>query len=494
MHRLADLDQRYLWHPFTQMREWLKEEPIVIVRGRGAVLRDANGNKYLDANSSIWTNLHGHNHPRINSAIRRQLDRIAHSSALGLANEPASLLAEALVSAASPPLHGFSRRALNKVFFSDDGSTALEVALKLAFEFSRRTGLSTAPRFLSLEGGYHGDTIGAVSLGHIELFQKSYSPLLFKTDEAMAPYCYRCPYNQAKPERADARQYHKCNWECVGRVEHKFALQKRKGNPYAGFVFEPLMQGAAGMIPQPVGWLSRVCEIARSHGTLLIADEVMTGFGRTGDRGETPSSASLSKQKPPRSAQPASLLFASHQEGVQPDFLAVAKGLTGGYVPMAATLTTQAVFDAFLGEYEEFKSFFHGHSFTGNQVGSAAGLASMGVLRSAASLKARQLLQKTLSEALEQLWRHPQVGDIRQVGLVVGVELVKEWRTRKPFEPRERAGIRVCEAMARRGVLTRPIGNVIVLMPPYCTKPNQVHQMVDTLSESIAGQLGKAAS
>lgn len=465
----------------------------MIVRGRGAVVRDVKGNEYLDANSSIWTNLHGHNHPKINNAIRRQLDRIAHSSALGLSNEPASLLAEVLVSAANPPLPGAKRTGLKKVFFSDDGSTALEVALKLAFEFSRRTGLSTAPRFLSLEGGYHGDTIGAVSLGHIDLFHKSFSPLLFKTDKVMAPYCYRCRFNQAKPERADARQYRKCNWECVQQVERKFVGQKRKGNPYSAFIFEPLMQGAAGMIPQPVGWLGRVCEIARQHRALLIADEVMTGFGRTGTGQEDVLSASVCKKARKTSLRELPLLFASHKEGVQPDFLALAKGLTGGYLPMAATLTTQAVFDAFLGEYEEFRSFFHGHSFTGNQIGSAAGLASIAVLQSSASLKARRLLQKTLTEALEQLWRHPQVGDVRQVGLVVGVELVKDWQTRQPFDLGERVGIRVCEAMARRGVLTRPVGNVIVLMPPYCTTPNQARQMVAALCESIEEHLGKKA-
>ena len=360
VHPLASLDHNYVWHPFTQMRDWLKQEPIVIIGGKGAVLQDAYGRKYLDANSSIWTNLHGHNHPRINFAVRKQLAHIAHSSALGLANEPASLLAEALVKAANPAslLHEgrHSRRKgarplqspLAKVFFSDNGSTALEVALKLAFEFSRRAGHSKHPRFLSMEGGYHGDTVGAVSLGHIDLFHKAYSSLLFKTDEVMAPYCYRCPFNRASPERQDAREYRKCHWECVGQVEKKFSTQKRQGNPYAGFVFEPLMQGAAGMVPQPAGWLKQVCEMARSHGALLIADEVMTGFGRTG--------AGAKKETP--------LLFASHHESVQPDFLALAKGLSGGYVPMAATLTTQSVFDAFLGEYEEFKTFFHGHSFT----------------------------------------------------------------------------------------------------------------------------------
>jgi adenosylmethionine-8-amino-7-oxononanoate aminotransferase len=489
MNPLAKLDHRHVWHPFTQMRDWLKREPLVIVEAHGAVLHDVHGREYLDANSSIWTNLHGHNHPKINRAIQRQLKKIAHSSALGLANEPASLLAEKLIKAAvgaadrasrithhSPRItshpeglksgqHATRSAPLTKVFFSDDGSTAMEVALKLAYEYTRRTGRSKLPKFLSLEGAYHGDTVGAVALGHINLFHKAFSGLLFKTDKVTAPYCYRCPHNRARPERADAREYRKCNWECVDNLEKKFASQKKKGNPYAAFVVEPLIQGAAGMLPQPSGWLKRAAEISRGHGALLIADEVMTGFGRTG-------------------AGPS--LFACQQEQVQPDFMAVAKGLTGGYLPMAATLTTQRVFDAFLGEYDEFKTFFHGHSFTGNQLGAAAALANLEILQSSASIRARRSLQRALQQELKTLWTLRNVGDIRQVGLVVGIELVKDWQTRKPFELPERAGIRVCEAMAKRGVLTRPIGNVVVLMPPYCTRHEQLKQMVSALKESIA--------
>ncbi len=439
MHPLAQLDHLYLWHPFTQMRDWLKSEPIVITRGHGAVLQDARGRKYLDANSSIWTNLHGHNHPTINAAIERQLKKIAHSSALGFASEPASLLAEKLVQAANPllvqrasglrprgsalvpepaagsePNPGGERPALRKVFFSDDGATAM------------------------------------------------------------------------------------CNWECVGKVERKFAAQKGKRDPYAAMVVEPLVQGAAGMTPQPPGWLRRVAEIARGHGAQLIADEVMTGFGRTGfpsaSRSADPGPAEDSGPEKSRQTGPlgfpAPSLFACHHEGVQPDFLALAKGLTGGYLPMAATLTTQEVFDAFLGEYEEFKTFFHGHSFTGNQLGSAAALASLEILQGPASIQARNRLEQTLRSELPSLWRLPNVGDIRQIGLVAGVELVKNWRTREGFDLRERAGPRVCEAMARRGVLTRPIGNVVVLMPPYATTPRQASRMVAALFESVEEKLG----
>lgn len=458
------------------MRDWCRREPIVIVEGRGSVLRDAYGREYLDANASIWTNLHGHGHRRINTAIRRQLDRVAHSSSLGFANEPASLLAAELVRAARLPSRGGSAAGkaqprLEKVFFSDNGSTALEVALKQAWEYGRRVRGLSQPRFLSVEGAYHGDTIGAVSLGHIDLFHGAFRGLLFRTDAVMAPYCYRCPFNRARPERADARNYRKCSWECVSKVGAAFGKASKAKRPYVAWVMEPRMQGAAGMIPQPEGWVARTAQLAREHGALIIADEVMTGFGRTG-------------------TGDGSLLFASHHERVQPDFLCLAKGLTGGYVPMAATLTTQAVFDAFLGEYEEFKSFFHGHSFTGNQVGSAAALASLSLLESERCQRQRRILETELSAALSDLWSSAVVGDVRQVGLVAGVELVRDWRTREPFDLRERAGIRVCEAMARRGVLTRPVGNVIVLMPPYITTVRQLRTMVTVLVEAIDEVLG----
>jgi adenosylmethionine-8-amino-7-oxononanoate aminotransferase len=474
MNKLAKLDRKFVWHPFTQMRDWLKREPIVIVEGNGSELRDVRGRKFLDANSSIWTNLHGHNHPKINSAISRQLKKISHSSALGFANEPASLLAEKLVQAANPSSK-IRNPKLSKVFFSDDGSTALEVALKLAYEFSRRAKKNKNPKLLSLDGAYHGDTIGAVSLGHIDLFHKSFSSLLFRTDKTPSPYCYRCKFNRAKPERDDARNYRKCNFECVGKFEQKFSAQKKKGNPFAAFVFEPLIQGAAGMIPQPQGWLKQVTEIARGHGALLIADEVMTGFGRTGVQSPKPKVQSF---------------FACQKENVQPDFLCLAKGLTGGYLPMAATLTTQEIFNAFLGGYHEFKTFFHGHSYTGNQLGASAALANLEILQSEKSIRERQSLEKNLREGLKSLWSLPNVGDVRQVGLIAGIELVKNWRTREPFDLREQIGIRVCEAMAKRGVLTRPIGNVIVLMPPYCTTAAQLKKIVTVTREGIAAIFG----
>lgn len=483
MHKLAALDHKYVWHPFTQMKDWLKTEPIVIMRGKGAVLYDQQGQQYLDANSSIWTNLHGHQNRAINKGIIAQLKKIAHSSALGLANEPASLLAEKLVLAAEPGLPSIrtpsgakllstgkapAGEPVAKLFYSDDGSTAMEVALKLSHEYWRRKGVSQ-PRFLSLGGAYHGDTVGAVSLGHIDLFHKTYGPLLFKTEEVMSPYCYRCPFNQAKPERADARTYRKCNWECVGQVEQKFAQSRKRDSRITAFVAEPIMQGAAGMIAQPESWLGKVAAIARENEAHLILDEVMTGFGRV----------SL-----PRDGHPN--WFAFQKERVAPDFIALGKGLTGGYMPLAATLTTQAVFDAFLGDYDEFKTFFHGHSYTANQLGCAAALASTELLGGSKSEAARLALADQIKTGLETLWEFPLVGDIRQEGLVAGIELVRDWKTRRPFDLREQAGMRVCENMARHGVLTRPIGNVIVLMPPYCTTGEQLSRMFQALRDSIS--------
>jgi adenosylmethionine-8-amino-7-oxononanoate transaminase len=478
MDQIAWLDHRFVWHPFTQMKDWLKKEPIVIVDGKGAMLTDRNGRQYLDANSSIWTNLHGHNHPKLNHAIVRQLKRIAHSSALGLANEPASLLASRLIKAANPFPKTTQKKlgdSLAKVFFSDDGSTAMEVALKLAYESARRKG-NPRPKFLSLDRAYHGDTVGAVSLGHIDLFLQAYSGLLFRSDKSPAPYCYRCPYNRAKPERADARLYRQCHEECLDDLERTFSKQRKKGKPYAAFAFEPLIQGAAGMIAQPQGWLKKAAAIARSFGAPLIADEVLTGFGRTGN------SLAANNSRPAESPS----LFACHGEGVQPDYVALAKGMTGGYLPMAATLTTQKVFDTFLGEYAQFKTFFHGHSYTANQLGAAASLASLDLLESPASIQARSRLEKSLATELQSLWTLPHVGDIRQAGLIAGIELVKDWRIRKPFDLRERSGIRVCETMAKHGVLTRPIGNVIVIMPPYCTTNDQVTQIIAALRSGIS--------
>ncbi len=430
-------DHRWLWHPFTQMKQWMAEEPVIIESGHGAILRDVAGHEYIDANSSIWTNLHGHRHPRITQAIKDQLDRIAHSSFLGLSNVPAIELAERLVEIApgrdrevAPTTTGRDRevaptggRRLTRVFYSDDGSTAMEVAIKMAFQYWQHRGQPHRKKFVAFTDAYHGDTLGAVSVGGIELFHRVYRPLTFEVVR-------------------------------VSRLE-----ELPGGEDVAAVCIEPLIQGAAGMKLWPAGMLRELRAWCDRTGALLIADEVMTGFGRTGK------------------------MFACEHEGVVPDLMALAKGLTGGYLPLAATLTTEEIFEAFLGEYAEFKTFFHGHSYTGNQLGCAAALANLEVFEHERTL---ENLQPKIAQMRDELQRYIPVECIRQVrqcGFIGAVEI-------GPFPVEQQMGIRVCRAMRERGVLTRPLGNVIVIMPPYCITGEQLARVFDVLAESLRGVVG----
>jgi len=444
----AELDQQHVWHPFTQMRDWNApgHEPIVLVEGEGAVLRDDRGREYLDGNSSIWTNLHGHRHREIDEAIRAQLDRLAHSSFLGLSNDVAPALAAELVDVAKLPAH--------KVFFSDDGSTATEAALKMVFQARVQRGEPERTLFLSLGQGYHGDTVGAMSAGHSALFHRAYRPLLFETREVLSPACYRCPHNKAEPMRgSDARATRSCRWECVGELEK--AMEDARAS---AFVLEPRVQGAAGMTMHPPGYLEKAAALCRERGIWLVLDEVMTGFGRTGT------------------------MFAFQQEkDVRPDLVALAKGLTAGYLPVAATLAASEIFDAFLGEFSELKTFFHGHSYTGNALGCAAARANLRIFREERTLEKNVALRDQLAAGTQRFWEHPHVGDVRQEGLICAIELVRRFETREPFSFTERIGHRVCEAAQRHGLLTRPVGDALVLMPPYCTTPEQLRRMIDAL-------------
>lgn len=422
MDSLADRDHRHLWHPFTQMKDWMTEEPLVIESGQGAILRDVNGCEYIDANSSIWTNLHGHRHPKITQAIKDQLDRIAHSSFLGLSNEPAIELAEKLV--------GIAPQGLTRVFYSDDGSTAMEVAIKMALQYWQHRNQPQRTKFVAFADAYHGDTLGAVSIGGIDLFHSAFRPLLF-----------------------DVIRVHE-----IGAVAQ---LMREHSDTVAAVVIEPLVQGAAGMKLWKRGLLTELRGLCTEHGTLLIADEVMTGFGRTGT------------------------MFACEQEGVTPDLMAVAKGLTGGYLPLAATLTTEDIFDAFLGEYGEFKTFFHGHSYTGNQLGCAAALANLQIFEDEQTLTAVQPKCERLRAGLEAMRQLPHVGDIRHIGMIGAIELFRDVVATKPFSLTDKVGIKVCAEMRRRGVLTRPIGNTIVLMPSYCIREEQLDHILSALAQSI---------
>jgi len=408
MNSLAETDHRFVWHPFTQMRDWMREEPVIIASGAGAALRDTAGREYLDGNSSIWTNLHGHRHPQITTAIKAQLDRIAHSSFLGLSNVPAIELAGTLAALTGLP----------RVFYSDDGSTAVEVAIKMALQYWQHRGQPQRKRFVAFADAYHGDTIGAVSVGGIDLFHKTFRPLTFEVVRAGS------------------------------------LADLPSGGEIAGVVIEPLIQGAAGMKLWPRGMLRELRAWCDRTGTLLIADEVMTGFGRTGT------------------------MFACEQEAVRPDLMCLAKGLTGGYLPLAATMATQQVFDAFLGDYAEFKTFFHGHSYTGNQLGCAAALANLRVFAEENTLAKLPALSRQLHGGLQRCQGLPHVLDVRCLGLIGAVEV-------GPYPITDRMGMKACAEMRVRGVLTRPIGNVVVLMPPYCVTREQLARMTDAVFESV---------
>jgi len=439
--RLADDDKQYVWHPFTQMRDWEDDEPLIIARGKGSYLYDLRGNKYIDGVSSLWVTVHGHKKREIDSAIVRQLKDVAHTTMLGLTHPPAIELARRLVGIAPP--------GLGKVFYSDSGSTAVEIAIKMAFQYYRQNGQPGKTKFLCLHEAYHGDTIGSVSVGGMELFHDMFRPLLFDTIKAPAPYCYRCPMGLAHPD---------CGLACavdLGRLmgEHKGEL--------AGLVIEPLVMGAAGMITQPHGYLKKVREHCDTHGVLMIADEVATGFGRTGS------------------------MFACSQECVSPDILCLAKGITGGYLPLAATLTTARIYEGFLGKYSELRTFFHGHTYTGNPLACAAALANLDVFESEKTLERLEGKSGLLRERLEKTARLPHVGEVRQRGFMVGIELVRDKKTREPYPLTEKRGIRVAQEARGMGVIIRPLGNVIVLMPPLSISERELCKLVGVVFNSI---------
>ena len=430
-------DKRYVWHPFTQQREWNRAKPVIIERGEGNYLIDVNGRRYLDGVSSLWCNVHGHRVPAIDRAVRRQLGKIAHTTFLGLSHVPAIELAKRLVDIAP--------RGLTKVFYSDSGSAAVEVAIKMAFQYwvmkNGRVGATrrVAPTFIKLKNAYHGDTLGSVSVGGIKLFHDIFHPLMFKTFMADAPYRYRDDFEGSESEYAGY---------CADKVER---ILKRHHRRIAALIVEPLMQGAAGMLVQPKGYLSRLRALTKKYGVLLIADEVATGFGRTGR------------------------MFACEHERVTPDFLCLGKGITGGYLPLSATLTTKRVYDAFLGEYADFKAFFHGHTYSANPLACAAANASLDLFKKNRVIKKLQPKIKLLSEELGQIASLAPVGDIRQKGFMAGIELVGG----------KRPAHRVCAEAIRRGVWLRPLGNVVVLMPPLSITMDELRFLCQTVRDAI---------
>lgn len=446
----TDLDKRYLWHPFTQMADWEKEEVLVIEKAEGVYLMDTEGRRYLDGVSSLWCNVHGHRVPEIDDAIRDQLEKVAHSTFLGLSHIPAIQLAEKLIEIAP--------EGLTRVFYSDSGSEAVEIALKMAYQYWQQKGVKQKTKFARLTNAYHGDTLGAVSVGGIPLFHEIYRPLLFETYEIPAPYVYRWPSHKGRSLEAE-----EVRDQSLGEMEKIF---EKYGKEIAAFVMEPLMQGAAGMIDQPRGYIARVRELTRRFKILLIFDEVATGLGRTGR------------------------MFAADHEKVTPDLMAVAKGLTGGYLPLAVTLTTEDIYKGFLGHYFEFKSFFHGHTYTANPLASRAALASLELFRQKKTLEKLRGKIDSLKERLRGFWDLSHVGDIRQIGFMVGIELVADRNTKKPYPWKKKTGIRVIQEARRRGVILRPLGNVIVLMPPLGISHEELRELVDQTYRSIRAVTG----
>ena len=444
--QLEDWDRQIVWHAFTQMAEY---EPLIIQRGDGCWLEDIGGRRYLDATSSVWCNIHGHRHPRLDAALREQLDLVAHTTGLGSSNPTTIRLARRLVD--------LTPRGLSRVFFSDDGATAVEVALKMAFQYwqQRDDPRPEKTRYLALVDAYHGDTLGSVSVGGVERFHQLFHPLLFETVRAPAPNMYRLPPGVT---RDDALGYY------LKQVEDALARDHQR---LAAIIIEPLVQAAAGMLVHPRGFLKGISELARRYEVLLIADEVAVGFGRTGR------------------------MFACQHEGVTPDFLCLAKGLTGGYMPMAATLTTDEIWQAFLGDYAESKHFFHGHTYGGNPLGAAVAMASLDVFEEEGTLDALPAKIERLAEHLERIGRLEHVGDVRQCGMIAGIELVRDRATREPYPWEEKWGARVCHQAREHDVLLRPLGNVIVIMPPLAVSLEELDQICLAAERGIEAVTGE---
>jgi adenosylmethionine-8-amino-7-oxononanoate aminotransferase len=488
---LEELDKSSIWHPFTQMKDWLDEKPLIITEGRDCFLRDVYGNWYLDGVSSLWVNIHGHRKKEIDDAIRGQLDRIAHTTMLGLSNVPAIKLAERLVkvmprgdspdsttslnsvrkparpaggsgTVPSSLSAGSSRQSPiapcplppSKVFYSDNGSTAVEVALKMAFQYWIHKGEKEKTSFLSLKNGYHGDTLGAVSVGGIDIFHRTFGPLLFKTYKAPSPYCYRCEPGGAYPD---------CGFGCLNAMEE---ILKENSQGIAAVIIEPIVQAAGGMIVSPPGYLKGVRGLCTKYNVLMIADEVATGFGRTGR------------------------MFACEHEGVVPDIVCLSKGVTGGYLPLAATIATKEIYDAFLGEFRDLKTFFHGHSYTGNPLGCAAALACLDVFEKEKTLEALQPKIGMLESFLSEISKRDHVGDVRNKGLMAGVELVKDKETKEPYPWEGKMGWQVCSYAREHGVFIRPLGNVIVIMPPLAISTENLGQLLKVIAEGISQVTG----
>ncbi|WP_088033876.1 adenosylmethionine--8-amino-7-oxononanoate transaminase [Evansella clarkii] len=436
---LIDKSKKYLWLPFTQMKDY-DEAPLIIESGEGIKVKDINGKEYFDGFSSVWLNVHGHRKKELDDAIKKQLGKIAHSTLLGMTNVPATELAEKLIE--------ITPESLTRVFYSDSGAEAMEIALKMAFQYWKNIGKPEKQKFISMQNGYHGDTIGAVSVGSIELFHHVYGPLMFESYKSPIPYVYRS-------ESGDGDI---CKEECLQQLEQ---LLIEKHETIAALSIESMVQGAAGMIVMPEGFLSGVREICTKYDVLMIVDEVATGFGRTGK------------------------MFACEHEGIQPDLMAAGKGITGGYLPIAATFTTEEIYQAFYDDYKTQKTFFHGHSYTGNQLGCAVAIENLRLFEKDQIVEQVSNKAQQLHDLFQELKDMPHVGDIRQLGFMCGIELVKSKETKESFTPTARIGYQVSLKMRELGMLTRPMGDVVVFMPPLASTYEELKAMVIIMKQAI---------
>lgn len=447
---LIDRDHRHVWHPFTQQRAWVAEESLVVESGEGCWLVTTDGRRLLDGNSSLWVDLWGHDRPELLEALHAQVDALPHATFLGLTNPPAIEVAERLTALAPD--------GLTRAFFSENGAAAIEVALKMAFAYHRHRGEDGRDLFVCLDNAYHGDTLGAVSVGGFDPFHALFGPLLFETRRIPSPYCYRCPLERTYPE---------CDLACADALDE---VLSRDGHRVAGVVAEPLVQGAAGIITAPDGHLRRLREICDRHGVLLLVDEIATGFGRTG------------------------AAFASELEGITPDLMAVGKGLTGGYLPMSATLTTDAIYEAFLGDPDEGRTLYHGHSYAGNPLAAAVAAANLRLFVDEDLPAMARHTAEVLAGALTAFDGLAHVGDVRRRGIMCGVELVADRQTGEPFPAAVQAGKQVCDAMLDEDVILRPLGDTLVLMPAPAMADDDLRHLVGAAARATERVTTRLAS
>ena len=439
---LIDFDVKHIWHPASQMKDYETLPPIVVKSGKGCYLYDTDGKEYIDIVSSWWCNLLGHSNRKINQAIKDQLDDIEHVIFANFTHQPAIKLCEELIK--------ILPKGLCKFNFSDNGSASVECSLKMAFQYHYQTGNPQKTKFMCLSDGYHGETIGALSVGTLDLYAKIYKPMLMDTIRIKAPDCYRCPYGKCRDN---------CDVECFKEAEIEF---EKHGNETAGVIIEPLLQGSAGMRIYPAKYLTKLRKLCDEYNVILIADEIATGFGRTGK------------------------MFAYDHAGVSPDIICLSKGLTGGYMPMSMTVTTQKIYDAFYADYLEGKAFMHSHTYSGNPLGCSAALAVQKILREENIIEHSNQTAKYLNKRLNEVFsEHKNVGEIRHLNLINAIELVKNKDTKESFDSKLRLGYQIYKKALSKGLLLRPLGDVLYFNPPLIIDKNTIDKAIDICHSSI---------